>query len=113
MESTKAIGIRYKAGRGGGVIAHQDIAMGFLYWLSPPFQVYVVQEFQRLKAEEADRKALDWNVKRLMVKANYRIHTEAVRAHLIPPKVQFHSSGRIVFCERSRLTQSRAIWDDG
>ncbi len=88
ITETKAIGIMSKAGRYGNTLAHRDIALGFCYWNSPAFQLYLIQEFQRLKQEDAQRHSLEWNVHRLISKANYRIHTEAVRLHLIPPKVQ-------------------------
>ncbi len=88
VEVTHAVGIRTKAGRyGGGTFAHKDIAMAFCYWLSPTFQLYVIKEFQRLKEEEAKTLNLEWDVKRIMAKASYPIHTEAVRQHLIPPKI--------------------------
>lgn len=88
ITETNAIGIISKAGRYGNTLAHRDIALGFCYWNSPAFQLYLIQEFQRLKQDEAQRQSLEWNVHRLISKANYRIHTEAVRSHLIPPKVQ-------------------------
>ncbi|MCU0345854.1 MAG: KilA-N domain-containing protein [Saprospiraceae bacterium] len=88
VASTNAIGIRTKSGRhGGGTFAHKDIAMAFCYWLSPTFQLYIIKEFQRLKEEEAKLLNLEWDVKRIMAKASYPIHTEAVRQHLIPPKI--------------------------
>ena len=85
---TQAIGIHAKAGRYGGTYAHKDIAVQFATWISPTFYLYVVKEFQRLKEAEAERNNLEWNVRRIMSKANYRIHTEAVRKHLIPPKIK-------------------------
>ena len=39
--------------------------MNFCFWLSPEFQVYFIKEFQRLKEEEAQRKNLEWHVKKL------------------------------------------------
>jgi hypothetical protein len=89
VEKTVAIGIKNKTGRNGGTFAHQDLALGFCYWISPEFQLYLIREFQRLKEDEAERLSTDWNIKRIMSKANYRIHTEAVREHLIPPKLQY------------------------
>jgi hypothetical protein len=88
INDTTAIGIRSKAGRYGGTYAHKDIALAFCYWLSPPFQLYIIKEFQRLKEEESNQQNLEWDVRRIMAKANYRIHTEAVREHLIPPRLQ-------------------------
>jgi len=41
VEELNAIGLYSKKGRfGGGTYAHSDIALGFYYWLSPPFQIY-------------------------------------------------------------------------
>lgn len=82
IERTAANGLIVKAGRYGGTYAHQDIAFQFAMWLSPEFQIYLVKEFQRLKQQE--HKSLDWNVKRSLTKINYRIHTGAVKAHLVP-----------------------------
>jgi len=82
INRTGANGLIVKAGRYGGTYAHQDIAFHFAMWLSPEFQIYLVKEFQRLKEQE--QKSLDWNVKRSLTKINYRIHTDAVKAHLIP-----------------------------
>ncbi len=91
IESTNAKGIISKRGRyGGGTFAHKDIALGFCYWVSPPFQLYLIQEFQRLKEEEQKGEAerLEWSVRRMLTKVNYRIHTDAVKEHLIPPRIQ-------------------------
>lgn len=44
--------------------------------------MYLIKEFQRLKQEE--HRLLDWNVKRSLTKINYRIHTDAIKSHLIP-----------------------------
>jgi len=84
IEETAAIGIISKSGRYGGTLAHSDIALNFCYWLSPSFQVYFLKEFQRLKADEAERLGLSWNLRRELSKANYHIHTDAVRENLVP-----------------------------
>ena len=55
LEYTDAVGIESKGGRYGGTFSHSDIALNFMYWLSPAFQVYFIKEFQRLKTEEAIR----------------------------------------------------------
>jgi hypothetical protein len=91
IEATDAIGFTVKAGRyGGGTFAHRDIATHFCTWLSPTFQLYLVKEFQRLKAEEAQNLKIeaDWNLKRVLSKVNYRFHTDAIRHHLVPPRVE-------------------------
>ena len=88
VSSTNAIGIISKSGRyNGGTYAHRDIAFEFASWISPEFKLYVIQDYQRLKSDESHRYALDWNVKRLLSKANYRIHTDAIKQNLIPPEV--------------------------
>ena len=74
-EKTNAIGIVARAGRYGGTYAHKDIAFNFCMWISPVFQLYVVREYQRLVELERSELALSWNVKRLLSKANYHIHT--------------------------------------
>lgn len=88
IENTNAIGITSKAGRYGNTLAHRDIALGFCYWNSPAFQLYLIQEFQRLKSDETQRLSLEWSVRRLITKANYKIHADAVRNHIVPPKLQ-------------------------
>lgn len=85
IEATNAIGITSKAGRyGGGTFAHKDIAFEFGSWLSPSFKLYLIKEFQRLKEDENDRLKLDWNFQRTLAKVNYHIHTDAIKANLIP-----------------------------
>lgn len=85
ISSTKAIGIISKSGRyGGGTFAHTDIAFEFASWISPEFKLYIIKDYQRLKADEGYRLALDWNVKRVLAKANYQIHTDAIKDNLIP-----------------------------
>ena len=46
-----------------------------------------LKEFQRLKEDENRRLSLAWNLNRTLAKLNYRIHTDAVKAHLIPALV--------------------------
>ncbi|MBI1226935.1 MAG: KilA-N domain-containing protein [Bacteroidetes bacterium] len=84
VNSTNAIGIRASAGRYGGTYAHKDIAFEFGSWLNPSFKLLIIKEFQRLKTDESTRLGLDWNLKRQLAKANWHIHTEAVREHLVP-----------------------------
>lgn len=84
-EATNAIGIVSKAGRyGGGTFAHKDTAFEFGSWLSPEFKLYLIKEFQRLKADENDRLKLEWNLQRTLAKVNYHIHTDAIKENLIP-----------------------------
>ncbi len=85
IERTGAVGIRAKAGRYGGTYAHKDIAFQFGMWISPRFQLLLVKEFQRLKEEEQKRLGSDWDYRRFLSKANYAVHTDAVKQYVIPP----------------------------
>jgi hypothetical protein len=88
IESTNAIGIISKSGRyGGGTYAHKDIAFEFASWISAEFKLYLIKEFQRLKEDETQRLSLDWNLRRMLSKANYRIHTDAIKEHIVPELV--------------------------
>ena len=85
ISKTNAVGLLAKTGRyGGGTYAHEDIAMEFATWLSPEFRLYVVKEFKRLKQDEAEKNDLDWNLRRMFAKVNYRIHTDAIKDELLP-----------------------------
>lgn len=85
IERTKAKGLQVKAGRYGGTYAHKDIAFHFAMWLSPEFQIYLINEFQRLKEEE--QKLIGWTAKRELAKINYRLHTDAIKEFLIPKEL--------------------------
>ena len=87
IELTGANGLIASAGRYGGTYAHKDIAFEFGSWLSPEFKLYLIKEFQRLKEDENSRLSLAWNLNRTLSKLNYRIQTDAIQAHLIPPEV--------------------------
>jgi len=85
-EDFNAIGIIPSAGKYSiGTFAHPDIAFEFASWLSPEFKLYLITEFQRLKKDEAYQQKIEWNVRRLISKTNYRIHTDAIKDKLILP----------------------------
>ena len=85
VSRTNAISLQAKAGRYGGTYAHKDIAFEFAMWISPEFKIYIVKEFQRLKAAEQEQ--LGWSAKRELSKINYRIHTDAIQQNLIPKEI--------------------------
>lgn len=87
VEKTGAIGLVSKPGRYGGTFAHKDIAFEFASWVSVEFKLFLIKEFQRLKEDENGRLSLAWNLNRTLSTLNYRIHTDAIQAHLIPPQV--------------------------
>ncbi|MGB1284114.1 MAG: KilA-N domain-containing protein [Polaribacter sp.] len=84
VERTNSIGITAKTGRYGGTYAHKDIAFNFGMWISPVFQLYIVKEYQRLKEIESNKYNLEWNVRRILTKTNYKIHTDAIKNYVIP-----------------------------
>jgi len=87
VEGTGAVGLISKPGRYGGTFAHKDIAFEFATWISVEFKLFLIKEFQRLKEDENSRLSLAWNLNRTLSKLNYRIHTDAIQARLIPPEV--------------------------
>ena len=106
IQKTNAIGIKSSAGRYGGTYAHKDIAFEFATWLSPEFKLYLIKEFQRLKAEENERLSLDWDVKRQLTKINYRIHTDAIKEKLIPKLLSKNQSNVIYASEADVLNMA-------
>ena len=101
--TTNATGIEARAGRYGGTYAHEDIALEFMSWLSPKFRYYFVQEFKRMKHEEAERRPyeLQWSVRRELSKVNFHLHRESVKL-LMPPKLD-EEGERFVFQNEADL----------
>lgn len=87
VDRTGATGLQAKAGRYGGTYAHRDIAFEFGSWLSPEFKLYLIKEFQRLKDMEAQSLSIEWSLQRILSRVNYRIHTDAIKQHIIPKVV--------------------------
>jgi hypothetical protein len=113
IERTGAIGIQSKAGRYGGTYAHSDIAFEFASWISVEFKLYLIKEFQRLK--ETERQTLGWDIRRNLAKINYRIHTDAIQTHLIPPELSKAQTSAIYASEADVLNmalfgKTAAIW---
>lgn len=80
-----AIGIIPSSGKySAGTFAHSDIALEFASWLSPEFKLYLIKEFERLKRNEAYQEKIDWNASRILSKANYKIHTDAIKKSIVP-----------------------------
>lgn len=84
IKETNAIGIISKSGNNGGTYAVSDIALEFASWLSPEFKLYVIQEFERLKKNEAYQYKLDWSANRMLAKTNYHIHTDSIKENIVP-----------------------------
>ena len=80
-----AIGIIPSRGKySKGTYAHPDIAFEFASWLSPEFKLYLIKEFERLKANEAYQEKIDWQANRILAKLNYVVHTDAIKAYIVP-----------------------------
>lgn len=85
IKRTNAIGIISTAGRYSiGTYAHPDIAFEFASWISPEFKLYLITEFQRLKKNESYQNSIEWQANRLLSKANYIIHTDAINSIIVP-----------------------------
>ena len=82
QSKTNAIGIYSKRGKYGGTYAHKDIAFEFASAISPVFKLYLIKEFERLK--EIENKNREWDVKRILTKNNYLIHTDAIKNYILP-----------------------------
>jgi hypothetical protein len=103
-EKTNAIGLKATAGRYGGTYAHKNIAFEFGMWISAEFKIYLIKEFQRLKDEE--HKQLGWDIRRNLTKINYRIHADAVKENLIPPKLTLQQTNLIYASEADVLNMA-------
>lgn len=103
IEKTGAIGLISKSGKNGGTFAHKDIAFEFASWISAEFKLYLIKEFQRLKLEENEKNKLGWDAKRFLVKANYKVHTDAVKESLIPKNISEKQVGIIYASEADVL----------
>ncbi len=103
VDRTKAVGLIVRAGRYGGTYAHKDIAFHFAMWLSPEFQIYLINEFQRLKEDENNRLKLEWNLQRTLAKVNYHIHTDAIKENLIPKEITKQQASSVYANEADML----------
>jgi hypothetical protein len=104
VAQTNAIGLVAKAGRYGGTYAHKDIAFEFGMWISAEFKIYLIKEFQRLK--ETEHQQLGWDIRRNLTKINYRIHTDAIKANLIPPRLTSQQINLIYASEADLLNMA-------
>lgn len=103
IEATNARGIVSRQGNNGGTFAHRDIAFEFASWVSSGFKLYLIKEFQRLKEDENSRLSLDWNLHRTLAKVNYRIHTDSIKEHIIPPAITKEQAAQIYATEADLL----------
>ena len=107
IERTNARGLVAKAGRYGGTYAQKDLAFEFASWVSPKFKLYLIRDYQRLKADEQAQ--LGWSAKRELAKINYRKYGEHQRRH---DKRRHPSAPAIEALERNRNSPDARIVRD-
>ena len=100
-EKTNAIGIYSKMGKNGGTYAHKDIAFEFASSISPIFKLYLIKEFERLKELENQNK--EWDVKRLLTKNNYLIHTDAIKNYILPDNNYYKNKEWLKYAEEADI----------
>ena len=100
-ERTNSIGIYSKSGKYGGTYAHKDIAFEFAAQISPIFKLYLIKEFERLKTLE--NKNREWDVKRILTKNNYIIHTNAIKNYILPNNDYYKDRQWIKYAEEADI----------
>lgn len=100
-ERTSAIGIYSKSGKYGGTYAHKDIAFEFAAQISPIFKLYLIKEFERLKQLENQNR--EWDVKRILTKNNYLIHTDAIKNYILPDNNYFKDREWLKYAEEADI----------
>lgn len=103
IKETNSIGIFVKRGKYGGTYAHKDIALEFCSAISPIFKLYLIKEFQKLKARENDNQNIEWETKRFLSKANYLIHTDAIKKYIIPGKDYKNDKKWLIYASEADL----------
>lgn len=85
INRTNAIGFVSKRGKyNSGTFAHPDIALEFASWIDPAFKLYLIKEFERLKQDESYHSKIEWSVRRMLSKTNYKIHTDSIKQNIVP-----------------------------
>lgn len=103
VNKTGSIGLFAKSGKFGGTYAHKDIAFNFGLYISPAFQLYIIKEYQRLKEIESNQYGLEWDVRRILSKVNYTLHTDAVKNYIIPNAKFNQAKEWILYAEEADL----------
>ena len=98
---TNAIGIYSKRGKYGGTYAHKDIAFEFASSISPVFKLYLIKEFERLKTLENSNR--EWDIKRILTKNNYIIHTDAIKNYILPDNDYYKDREWLKYAEEADI----------
>ena len=100
-EKTNAIGMYSKMGKYGGTYAHKDIAFEFASAISPVFKLYLIKEFERLKQIENQNR--EWDIKRILTKNNYVIHTDAIKNYILPGSNYYKNKEWLKYAEEADI----------
>ena len=100
-ERTNAIGMYSKMGKYGGTYAHKDIAFEFASAISPMFKLYLIKEFERLKQIENQNR--EWDIKRILTKNNYLIHTDAIKNYILPDSNYYKNKEWLKYAEEADI----------
>ena len=100
-EKTNAIGMYSKMGKYGGTYAHKDIAFEFASAISPMFKLYLIKEFERLKQLENQNR--EWDIKRILTKNNYLIHTDAIKNYILPDSNYYKNKEWLKYAEEADI----------
>lgn len=94
-DRTNAIGIYSKLGKYGGTYAHKDIAFEFASAISPVFKLYLIKEFENQNRE--------WDIKRILTKNNYLIHTDAIKNYILPDSNYYKNREWLKYAEEADI----------
>src|SRR5574344_534150 len=90
-----------KLGKYSGTYAYKDIAFEFASAISPIFKLYLIKEFERLK--ELENQNREWDVKRILTKNNYLIHTDAIKNYILPDNDFFKNKEWLKYTEENDI----------
>ena len=65
------------------------------------FKIYLIKEFERLK--ELEYQNQEWDIKRLISKSNYRIHTDAIKKYILPSIDYYQNKEWLKYAEEADL----------
>ena len=109
VELTAAIGILTKNGAGGGTYAQRDIAFKFANWVSVEFELYLVMEFQRLKAKEQEM--IGWSAKEGTIQ-NQLSHPYGCHQEPLDPRRSHFGTSKHHLCRGSRRFECGDVRND-
>jgi hypothetical protein len=70
-----------------GTFAHKWVAQKFAMWLSPEFELSVIQAY-----ESGEQRKQNWNIKRILAANNFKIMCEAIQTAHEPAKPYHYSN---------------------